>query len=307
MSKIAFVFPGQGSQYVGMGKEIIENNPLSQAIFEQAKAVLDFDLEEICFAEQENIHDTQYTQPALLTVSIAILKAVEELGIMPDYVAGLSLGEYTALVANGSLDFVDAVRLVRKRGQFMEAAAKETKGSMAAVMGADRATIKTICEGIEGIVDIANYNSPSQIVVAGEVGALEKAIEKFNEAGIKVIPLKVSGAFHSLLMEGAASNLKNALDPIEFKAFRVPYTTNVTGDFVKSPDSIKALLVEQVKASVMWEDCVRTLIENGVETFVEIGPGKTLSGLIKKIDRSKKVISVEDLSSLNKLKTLMEE
>lgn len=304
---MAFVFPGQGAQYIGMGKEIIENFNVSQMIYEKSKAVLDFDLDEICFAEQEKIHITQYTQPALLTISIAILAAVESFGIKPDYVAGLSLGEYTALVANGALDFETAVSLVRKRGQFMEEAAAKTKGTMAAIIGLDQRTIEEICQEVNGLVGIANYNSPSQIVIAGEVFAVEEAGEKIAQKGGKVIFLKVSGAFHSLLMEEASGRLEEALAEVDFQTFETPYTTNVTGGLIHTTENIPSLLVQQVKASVRWETCIRTLIAEGVDTFVEIGPGKTLSGLIKKIDRSIRMFNVEDVNSLNKLREVLEE
>lgn len=306
MGKIAFVFPGQGAQYVGMGKEIIEYYPESKAVFEEAKKVLDFDLEELCFSENDKIHITEYTQPALLAVSIAILKAVEGLGIKPSYVAGLSLGEYSALVANGALNYIDAVELVRKRGQFMEEAAKTTRGSMAAVLGSDAATIEAVCKEVGGVVGIANYNSPSQIVIAGELDSLALAKEKLSGMNIKVIDLSVSGAFHSPLMEAAGNRLEKVLDQIEVHSFDVPYATNVTGKIVESPEDVKSLLVKQVVASVRWEECVKTLISEGVDTFVEIGPGKTLTGLIKKIDRSVKAVNVEDIQTLNKLKDMME-
>ncbi len=307
MRKIAFIFPGQGAQCVGMGKDIIEHFEVSRLIYEKAKGVLDFDLDEICFTEQDKIHMTQYTQPALLTISIAILKAVQEMGIQPDYVAGLSLGEYTALVANGAFDFETAVKVVRKRGKFMEEAAATTQGTMAAILGSDQKTIEEVCQEIDGIVGIANYNSPAQLVIAGEVSAVEAASKVLLEKGGKVIPLKVSGAFHSPLMEEASKRLKEVLEAVEFRPFNTPYTTNVTGKLVHTGEEIKTLLVEQVKASVRWEACVRTLIAEGVDTFVEIGPGKTLSGLIKKIDKSVRLFNVEDVNSLNKLKESLEE
>lgn len=302
MSKRAFIFPGQGAQYLGMGKDIIQNNSQSKDIFEKAKNILDFNLEEICFESEEKLNITEYTQPALLTISIAILKAVEDLGIFPDYVAGLSLGEYTALVANNCMRFEDAVLLVRKRGQYMEEAAKKTKGTMSAVIGANKELIKEICNQVEGIVDIANYNSKIQYVIAGEVLAVENASKKLLEKGARVIPLKVSGAFHSLLMADAANKLKNPLEKISIKNFNIPYATNVTGEIIRSEELVKDLLVKQVMSSVRWEDCIHSLIESGVDTFIEIGPGKTLSGLIKKIDRSKKIINVEDVKSLFQLK-----
>lgn len=306
MNKIAFIFPGQGAQYIGMGKEIIDNIKVSKEIFEIADNALDFDLDEICNTEQELINNTAYTQPALLAISIAILKAVEEIGVKPDFVAGLSLGEYTALVANGALDFQEAVQLVRKRGMYMEEAAQATKGSMAAIMGGTREQIETICNEVNGIVSIANYNSPSQIVIAGETDAVEEAGQRLQNESLRVIPLKVSGAFHSELMDSAAQKLKKDIDTISFSDFSIPYTANINAEIITDKNIIGRLLVEQVKGSVRWEDCVNILIKQGVETFVEIGPGKTLSGLIKKIDRKKKVINIETLEDLNKLKMSME-
>lgn len=306
MGKIAFVFPGQGAQVVGMGKSITDNYPESMEIIDRADAVLDFDLKALCFEENNEINITEFTQPALLAVSVAILKAVETLGLKADYVAGLSLGEYTALVANGALDFEEAVDLVRKRGQFMEAAAKKTKGSMSAIMGSSRDAIVEACQQAGGAVSVANYNSPAQIVIAGEVEALKRAGEILAGQGAKVIPLTVSGAFHSALMADAAQNLKAVLADKTIHPFTVPYVTNVTGGLVTEGSGIKDLLVEQVQGSVYWEDCVRTLIEQGVDTFVEIGPGKTLAGLIKKIDRSKKVINVDNMEGILALKAFME-
>ena len=306
MGKIAFVFPGQGAQVVGMGKSITDNYPESMEIIDRADAVLDFDLKALCFEENNEINITEFTQPALLAVSVAILKAVETLGLKADYVAGLSLGEYTALVANGALDFEEAVDLVRKRGQFMEAAAKKTKGSMSAIMGSSREANVEACRQAGGAVSVANYNSPAQIVIAGEVEALKRAGEILAGQGAKVIPLTVSGAFHSALMANAAQNLKTVLADKTIHPFTVPYVTNVTGGLVTEGSGIKDLLVEQVQGSVYWEDCVRTLIEQGVDTFVEIGPGKTLAGLIKKIDRSKKVINVDNMEGILALKAFME-
>ncbi|PKM51118.1 MAG: [acyl-carrier-protein] S-malonyltransferase [Firmicutes bacterium HGW-Firmicutes-7] len=305
MNKIAFIFPGQGAQYVGMGKEIVNSNKESKEVFDYANNILDFDLEEICFSEQEKIHNTEYTQPALLATSIAILKAVEAFGIKPDYVAGLSLGEYSALVANGCIDFEDAVYLVRKRGQFMEEAARKTQGTMAAVIGADKATIEEECKKAKGIVSVANYNSPAQIVIAGEVQAVSEVSAKLIEKGIRVIPLKVSGAFHSQLMKEAANKLEDVLNDIDIKPFNTPYATNVSGEIMYTCEGVKDLLIEQVMSSVKWEDCINSLIAQGVDTFVEIGPGKTLSGLVKKIDRSKKVLNIEDISSLQKSRELL--
>lgn len=306
MGKIAFIFPGQGAQYVGMGKEIIQNYGVSQDVFNMAKNCLDFDLEAICFEENEQIHKTEYTQPALLSVSISILKAIETLGLKPDVVAGLSLGEYSALVANGALDFQTAVKLVRKRGQFMEAAALETKGSMAAILKAGKEEIQEVISQVSGVLEIANYNSSQQIVISGEISALEESYPLFSAKGIKAIPLTVSGAFHSSLMNAASLQLEKEISQIGFNSFEIPYVTNVTASYVQGVEQIGELLVTQVASSVRWEESVLKMIEEGVDLFVEIGPGKTLTGLIKKIDRKVKVLNVEDLASLELLRKELE-
>lgn len=305
MDKIAFVFPGQGSQYIGMGKDFIAQKETSRKVFEQAKETLDFDLEKLCFTENQLIHETAYTQPALLAISIAILRGVEALGIKPDYVAGLSLGEYSALVANKGIAFEDALRLVRKRGIFMEEAAAKTKGSMAAILGIDREKVLKACHSVEGIVEIANYNSPSQLVIAGESAAVEQAKHLLEKKG-RVISLNVSGAFHSVLMEEASKRLEEALRDVVIHKPTIPYACNITGEIIEEEIGIKELLTKQVKASVRWEECVRSLMDAGVTTFIEIGPGKTLSGLIKKIDRKNKVYSIENIEGLNQLKSALE-
>lgn len=307
MSKVAFIFPGQGAQHVGMGKEIIENYDISKEVFDKANTLLDFDLNTLCFEENEDINDTAYTQPALLAVSIAILKVVESMGLKADYTAGLSLGEYSALVASGVLSFDEAIGIVRKRGQLMQEAAKATVGGMAAIIGSNKEAITEVLNKVDGYVAIANYNSPKQIVIAGEKSAVEATYPLFEEAKIKAIPLKVSGAFHTELMASAADGLKDVLADVELTEANVPYLTNVTGQIVTDISKTKDLLVTQVKASVMWEDCVKAMIEEGVETFIEIGPGKTLAGLLKKIDRKKKVIGVSDLASLETLKSFIDE
>lgn len=307
MSKVAFIFPGQGAQCIGMGQDIIENHKVSEALFKTANDRLDFDLSDLCFSENESIHDTAYTQPALLAVSIAILKVVESLGIKADYTAGLSLGEYSALVASGVLSFDEAIYIVRKRGQFMQEAAKNTDGGMAAIIGSNKEAIMEVINETEGYITIANYNNPKQIVIAGELKALEKSYPKFKAAKIKAIPLKVSGAFHSELMASAATSLEEEFNNITFREAQTPYLTNVSGAIVKDIKTTKELLISQVKSPVLWETCVRTMIDEGVELFIEIGPGKTLAGLIKKIDRKKKVISVSNTETLEQLKRYLEE
>lgn len=307
MSKIAFIFPGQGAQVNGMGQDIIENNENSKAMFDQANQLLDFDLVDICFNDNPLINSTDYTQPALLTVSLALLEAIKEKGISPDMVAGLSLGEYSALVAAGVISFEDAVLLVRQRGQFMESAAKENPGTMAAIVGSDVNTVQEICDAVEGYVTIANYNNPKQLVISGEIKAVELAVAKCGDLGVRAIPLTVSGAFHSDLMKPAAQSLAKVLDSIEVSPMNLPYYTNVTGKVVSDVEKTKSLLVDQVSGSVRWEDNVREMMAAGVTLFVEIGPGKTLAGLIKKIDRKVKVIGVSDSDTLNKLVAYMEE
>lgn len=307
MSKTAFIYPGQGAQSPMMGKEIIENYEVAKTIFESANKNLDFDLYELCHTENEQLNDTAYTQPGLLAVSSAITEVINSMGIKADYTAGLSLGEFSALVASDIISFEDAVKLVRKRGQLMKNAGSETQGAMAAIIGSDKDSIQAVMDQVDGYVAFANFNSPKQIVLSGEKEALEACYPLFKEAKIKAIPLNVSGAFHSKLMASAADGLKEALDQVEVKEATIPYLTNVTGDVVEDTSQTRQLLVDQLTDSVLWEDCVVKMIDLGVETFVEIGPGKTLAGLIKKIDRKKKVISVSDLSGLEQLKNHFEE
>jgi len=307
MKKIGFIFPGQGAQHIGMGKEIIENYEVARKIFEQADQLLDFDLKALCFEENEAIHDTAYTQPALLAISIAVLKVIESYGIYPDYTAGLSLGEYSGLVASGVMAFDDAIKVVRKRGQLMQEAAKKAGGGMAAIVGSNEAAIKEIMAQVDGYMTVANYNSPKQIVVAGESEAMLASYPLFKEAGIRAIPLKVSGAFHSALMEEAGKGLEKVLNQIEVNQIKIPYLTNVTGEIVENSHQTKEFLVEQVKSSVYWEKCIRSMIREGVDLFVEIGAGKTLAGLLKKIDKKVQVISVSDQVSLEKLRELIKQ
>ncbi|PKM57604.1 MAG: [acyl-carrier-protein] S-malonyltransferase [Firmicutes bacterium HGW-Firmicutes-3] len=306
MGKIAFIFPGQGAQHVGMGQEIISNYVESKKVFDQANDLLDFDLYELCNTENTQINDTAYTQVALLSVSIATLKVIEYMGVKADYLAGLSLGEYSALVASGLLSFDEAIDIVRKRGQYMQESALETDGGMAAIIGSNQEAILEVFNQVEGYLTIANYNSSKQIVIAGERDALNKSYPIFEAAKIKVIPLNVSGAFHSELMAGAAEKLRPKLESVTFNEYKTPYLSNVTGKVVTDTSHIKNLLITQVKSPVLWENNILEMIELGVDTFIEIGPGNTLAGLIKKIDRKKKVISVNGIDGLEELKTFME-
>ncbi|OMF37406.1 [acyl-carrier-protein] S-malonyltransferase [Paenibacillus sp. FSL H8-0548] len=308
MSKTAFVFPGQGAQVVGMGKDVYDAFDRSRSIVEQADEALGFSLSSIIFeGPDEVLKQTANTQPALLTVSVAFLEALAECGLKPDFVAGHSLGEYSALVAAGVLSFEDAVRTVRARGQFMEQAVPSGQGAMAAVLGAERETLAALCAAItsEGsAVELANVNCPGQIVVSGTAAGVAAVVERGKEeAGAKrVIPLEVSGPFHSSLMKPAADNLMLTLAAIEMKDAAIPVVANVTAKSVTAAADIRSLLVEQVYSPVLWEDSVRYLIEQGVDTFVEIGSGTVLAGLIKKIDKNLRIVSVNSISAIEALK-----
>ena len=274
--KTAFVFPGQGSQFVGMGKG------LAEGLLDEASAVLGFDIKKLCFeGPEEELKRTEITQPAILTVSVA---AFEHLKMRPSAVAGHSLGEYSALVAAGSLAFKDAVKIVYQRGKFMQEAVPEGKGAMSAILGASRDKIVEICRQV-GNVQPANFNSPDQVVISGEAEAVKLAGQKLKEAGAKrIIPLMVSAPFHSQLMEPAAKRLAVELSKIEIRDAVIPVMDNVTADFVTEGGKIRDLLIRQVTGSVLWEDSVRKMINDGIGEFIEVGPGRVLSGLIKKID-----------------------
>lgn len=306
MNKTAFVFPGQGSQAVGMGKDAFESNERARAVFRKADAALGFDLTELILnGPEEALKQTANTQPALLTVSAALLELLEDSGLKPDYVAGHSLGEYSALVAAGVIGFEDAVRTVRARGLYMEQAVPGGQGAMAAVLGAEREALAALCAAIaaEGsAVELANVNCPGQIVVSGSAAGVAAVGERGKEAGAKrVIPLEVSGPFHSSLMKPAAERLAETLAEVELKDASVPVIANVTASEVVSAEEIRRLLVEQVYSPVLWEDSVRYLIGRGVDTFVEIGSGTVLAGLIRKIDRNARVISINSAAALESL------
>lgn len=303
MGKTAFVFPGQGAQAVGMGRDVYDTIESARAVFDEADAALGFKLSDIIFEGPADVlKQTAYTQPALLTVSTALLEALKERGLSADYAAGHSLGEYSALVAAGALPFAEAVRAVRLRGEFMEQAVPGGQGAMAAVLGAEREALSALCESVsaaEGTVELANVNCPGQIVVSGTAAGVAAVVERGKEAGAKrVIPLEVSGPFHSSLMKPAAEKLAPVLESLTFADASVPVVVNVTARPVTDKDEIRRLLVEQVYSPVLWEDTIRWLIGEGVDTFVEIGSGTVLAGLIKKTDKTVRVISVNSEQSL---------
>ena len=304
MKKVAFVFPGQGAQYVGMGKDFYENVLVSRAIFDQASAATGLNIPALCFEENEDIHQTEYTQIAMLATEVAILKALEEKGIRPDVTAGLSLGEYAAIVASGAMQPVDAFKVIRKRGIFMQEAVPEG-GAMSAVLGltADKieeAVEKAASEGA-GIVSVANYNCPGQIVITGQAEAVERAGELCKEAGAKrVLPLKVSGPFHSAMLDEAGKKLEAELEEAPVSCYPIPYVANLTADYVYAAEEIKPLLVKQISSPVRFQQSVERMIADGVDTFVEIGPGKTIAGFIRKISKEVKVINVEHYEDLEK-------
>ncbi|RDY31080.1 ACP S-malonyltransferase [Lachnotalea glycerini] len=301
MSKIAFVFPGQGTQYFGMGKDFYDNSSEARKIFDIASKLGNIDMEQLCFEENDKLNITKYTQIAMLTVCCAILKEIESLSIKPLVCAGLSLGEYSALVCAGILNFEDAFKIVQKRGIFMQEAVP-TGGAMAAIIGFDTQQIENICEEAKGIVQIANYNCPGQIVISGEEEAIEEASHALTAAGAKrVIKLNVSGPFHSKLLCQAGKKLREVLVKAEFNDITIPYVSNVTADYVTDKKCIVDLLEKQVFSSVKWQQSIEKMLESGVDTFVEIGPGKTLSGFIKKIDKSVKVINIDKYDDLGKL------
>ncbi|MGF2052318.1 ACP S-malonyltransferase [Enterococcus casseliflavus] len=298
--KTAFLFSGQGAQYPKMGEELYHQEAIVRETFEQASTILGYDMAELCFTENERLNQTEYTQPAILTVSTAFWRLLDAQGIKADAVAGLSLGEYTALVASGALDFQTAVALVQKRGRYMANAAPAGIGKMVAVMNTPAETIEEICKEASqvGIVTPANYNTPQQIVIGGEAPAVDKAVELLQAAGTKrVIPLNVSGPFHTALLEPASQQLAQELAQITFDELQVPVISNTTAQPMQQ-DQIKELLTLQVKSPVRFYESIATLKQLGIQQVIEIGPGKVLSGFMKKIDKEIQTARVEDSQTL---------
>ena len=303
MTKTAFLFAGQGAQKLGMARDLYDQYPIVKETYDQASRVLGYDLRDLIDQDEEKLNQTRYTQPAILTTSVAIYRLLVEKGLQPDMVAGLSLGEYSALVAAGSLDFEDAVALIAKRGQFMETAAPAGTGKMVAVMNTDVALIEEVCEKAsdKGYVKPANYNTPAQIVIGGDVVAVDAAVDYLKEAGAKrLIPLNVSGPFHTALLKLASEKLALELEKVDFRDFQVPLVGNTEAK-VMEKNQIKSLLARQVMEPVRFYESIDTMKELGLTKVIEIGPGKVLSGFLKKIDKNIEALAVEDEASLQAL------
>lgn len=312
MGKRVFMFPGQGSQYVGMGKGFYNTMPEAKAVYDMASEVTGLDIAALCFEENDKLNITEYTQICMLTTEAAILAALWEKGIRADVTAGLSLGEYGALIASGTMTMKDAFSIIRKRGIYMQEAVP-TGGAMSAVLGLDAEKIASICKEVEEghtdadshglayVVSVANYNCPGQIVITGKDEAVAKAGERCKEEGAKrIVPLNVSGPFHSALLSGAGEKLKEALQDVVIHEPEIPYLANVTADYVRSSAEVKPLLAEQVSASVRWQQTIERLIADGADEFVEIGPGKSLSGFMRKINREAATFNIDTMEDFEK-------
>lgn len=302
MGKTAFIFPGQGAQYIHMGEDFYKEYKEAKEVFDLASDTVGMDISALCFEENDKINITEYTQIAMLTTELAIMQVALANGLKADVTAGLSLGEYGALACAGVMSFADCFQVVRKRGLYMQEA-YPVGGAMTAVLGTEAPLIEEICSKVEGIVSVANYNCPGQIVITGEACAVEEATKKLTEAGAKrCIPLKVSGPFHSKLLEGAGEKLAEVLQKVSLSTPVIPYVTNVDASYVTSTEHIKELLQKQVSSSVRWQQSVERMIADGVDTFIEIGPGKTLSGFMKKINKDVTVLNIEKVEDLVKVK-----
>ena len=305
MTKSAFLFAGQGAQKLGMARDLYDQYPIVKETFDTASRVLGYDVRDLIDHDEEKLNLTRFTQPAILTTSVAIYRLLVEKGLQPDMVAGLSVGEYSALVAAGSLDFEDAVALISKRGQFMETAAPAGTGKMVAVMNTDLALIEEACEKAsdKGYVKPANYNTPAQIVIGGDVAAVDAAVDYLKEAGAKrLISLNVSGPFHTALLKPASEKLALELENVDFQDFQVPLVGNTEAKVMET-NQIKSLLARQVMEPVRFYESIDTMKELGLTKVIEIGPGKVLSGFLKKIDKNIEALAVEDEASLQALLT----
>ncbi|MGO2099941.1 ACP S-malonyltransferase [Vagococcus salmoninarum] len=308
--KIAFVYSGQGAQYLGMGQEFYETFPTYRSIIDQGSAILGYDLQDLMVNQEAKLNETVYTQPAILAMSVALTAVLkEELNLEPTAVAGLSLGEYSALIASQALSYEEGIALVEKRGRFMTEAVPAGVGAMSAIMGLSREVVEATCAeaSSKGLVIAANYNMPTQIAIAGEVAAVAYAEELLTAKGARrVIRLNVSGPFHTALLKPAADQLAVALGETTFSEMQLPVVTNVTGQVIPSQAEIVPTLVKQVMSPVYWQDCVETLIADGYDTFVEVGPGKALSSFIKKINKNVTVQNVDNLKTLEKVKKMIQ-
>ena len=301
MSKIAFIFPGQGAQKAGMGKDFYENSKTAAEVIDRASELLGLDMKALCFEENDLLDQTEYTQAALVTVCMAMEKVLRERGLAPDVTAGLSLGEYCAIASAGGMSTENAITTVRKRGILMQNAVPGGQGAMAAVLGLDAGKIEEVLADRSGVM-IANYNCPGQIVITGWKEDVEQAADALKEAGAKrVLPLNVSGPFHSSLLEQAGEELEKELEQVEFSDLQIPYVTNVTAEYVIDITKTKELLARQVASSVRWQQSMELLISDGVDTFVEIGPGRTLAGFLRKINREVKVYNVGTWEDVDKV------
>ena len=309
--KIGFIYSGQGAQYHGMGKDLDEQSTIFSETLNEASDALGWNMKELLFDDTSGLNETEYTQPAVLTMSVAIDRMLRQEGIIPSMVAGLSLGEYSALVASGALSFKEAVRLVQKRGRWMTEAVPDGQGAMAAIMNVKRQVIEAICQEVSqthGLVIAANYNMPGQIVISGETIAVEEAQKRLQEEPkSKVVRLKVSGPFHTPLLASASEKLADELAVIEMSEMSLPVVSNINGQVIEETRDIIPTLVKQIKSPVYWEECVQTMINHGVDTFIEVGPGKALRGFVKKINRKVTVFNVEDFPTFEKLISKLKE